>query len=92
MTKFGLLTIPIAAIAIVASLDLAGRSEGFALVHSFRTPGMFLADLVKPARPSFKPLEDLWLWVTVDTLCWLALFVAAWALVWKLVRKRIHSS
>jgi hypothetical protein len=53
---------------------------------------MFLADLVKPARPSFKPLEDLWLWVTVDTLCWLALFATAWALVWKLVRRRSRSS
>jgi hypothetical protein len=88
--------ITLGVIAVVASFMLAGRSQGFALEHSFRTPGILAADLILPNSPGAHPfgLSDsrFWFELTVDTLCWIALFVAAYALIRKLARKPKHST
>jgi len=84
--------ITLAIIAIAVSLDVAGRSEGFALVHYFRTPGMLVADLTFPVGKNGMSGNQigssLWLMVGVDVICWFALCGATYGLVWKLTHKR----
>jgi hypothetical protein len=89
MRRRRLLLVPVAIVAFFVSLDLAGRSQEYALVHFFRTPGMFIADVISPASQNGVAFgissRRFWLMVGVDIVCWFALLVASLALVWKLV-------
>ncbi len=96
MRRRKLLLVPVAIAAIFVSLGLAVGSNDFFLRHSLRSPGMFAADLILPTASEGRPFDPFGnryaVEIAVDSLSWLALFVATYLLILKVASKSRHSS
>ena len=73
-----LLLVPVAIVVIFVSFGVAVETNDFFLRHSFRTPGVLVADLILPTVSEAHPFDPFGnryaVEIAVDTFCWLAVF------------------